>query len=51
MAVSDHRTELTANVIQDWAKDHKFAWHYIIPGKPTHNGYVESFNGHIRDEF
>ena len=25
-------------------------WHYIAPGKPTQNGYVESFNGRMRDE-
>jgi putative transposase len=26
------------------------AWHYIAPGKPTQNGFVELFNGRIRDE-
>ena len=25
-------------------------WHYIDPGKPQHNGYIESFNGSLRDE-
>jgi putative transposase len=25
-------------------------WHYIAPGKPTQNGFVESFNGRMRDE-
>jgi putative transposase len=25
-------------------------WHYIAPGKPQQNGYVESFNGRLRDE-
>ena len=25
-------------------------WHYIAPGKPMQNGYVESFNGRMRDE-
>ena len=27
-----------------------FPWHYIAPGKPMQNGYVESFNGRMRDE-
>ena len=25
-------------------------WHYIAPGKPIRNGFVESFNGRLRDE-
>jgi transposase InsO family protein len=25
-------------------------WHYIAPAKPMQNGYVESFNGRMRDE-
>ncbi|GAN88487.1 transposase [Komagataeibacter intermedius TF2] len=25
-------------------------WHYIAPGKPQQNGFVESFNGRLRDE-
>ena len=25
-------------------------WHYIAPGNPMQNGYVESFNGRMRDE-
>jgi transposase InsO family protein len=27
-----------------------FEWHYVAPGKPMQNGYVESFNGRMRDE-
>lgn len=25
-------------------------WHYIAPGKPQRNGFVELFNGRLRDE-
>ncbi|KAB1112942.1 IS3 family transposase [Neorhizobium galegae] len=50
MIVSDNGTELTSNAILAWSKDHKVEWHYIAPGKPMQNGYVESFNGHMRDE-
>jgi putative transposase len=28
----------------------KVEWHYIAPGKPMQNGYIESFNGRMRDE-
>ena len=48
--VSDNGTELTSNAILTWAGETKIDWHYIAPGKPTQNGYVESFNGRMRDE-
>ena len=50
MIVSDHGTELTSNAILGWTKDHGGEWHYIAPGKPMQNGYIESFNGRMRDE-
>jgi putative transposase len=50
MIVSDHGTELTSNAILGWTKDHGVEWHYIAPGKPMQNGYIESFNGRMRDE-
>jgi putative transposase len=33
-----------------WAEEHRIEWHYIAPGKPMQNGYIESFNGRMRDE-
>ena len=50
MVVSDNGTELTSNAILKWQEDRKVEWHYIAPGKPTQNGFVESFNGRLRDE-
>ena len=49
--VSDNGTELTSNAILGWADDTSVGWHYIAPGKPQQNGFVESFNGRLRDEF
>jgi putative transposase len=50
MFVSDNGTEFTSNVILAWSKDHRIDWHFIAPGKPMQNGYVESFNRRMRDE-
>ena len=50
MIVSDNGTEFTSTAILAWAEDQRVAWHYIAPGKPTQNGFVESFNGRMRDE-
>jgi putative transposase len=50
MVVSDNGTELTSNAILAWQQDRKVEWHYIAPGKPMQNGFVESFNGRLRDE-
>ena len=33
-----------------WSGDAGVEWHYIAPGKPTQNGFVERFNGRMRDE-
>jgi len=50
MVVSDNGTELTSNAILKWQEARKVEWHYIAPGKPMQNGFVESFNGRMRDE-
>ena len=45
MIVSDHGTEFTCNAMLAWCKDAAIDWHFIAPGKPMQNGFVESFNG------
>ena len=50
MIVSDNGTEFTSNAILAWAAEHGIDWHYIAPGRPMQNGFVESFNGRMRDE-
>ena len=50
MIVSDNGTEFTSHAILKWADEMKIEWHYIAPGKPQQNGFVESFNGRLRDE-
>ena len=48
--VSDNGTELTSNAVLHWAAEQGIEWHYIQPGKPMQNAFVESFNGRLRDE-
>ena len=43
MVVSDNGTELTSNAILKWQQERQVEWHYIAPGKPMQNGFVESF--------
>jgi len=50
MVVSDNGTELTSRTMLAWQQQHRVEWHYIAPGKPTQNGFIESFNGRLRDE-
>ncbi|MGE5506156.1 MAG: IS3 family transposase, partial [Actinomycetota bacterium] len=50
MVVSDNGTEFTSSAILRWAQDNCMQWHYIAPGKPMQNAFVESFNGRLRDE-
>jgi putative transposase len=48
--VSDNGTELTSMAVLKWCQETNVEWHYIQPGKPMQNGFVESFNGSFRDE-
>ncbi len=48
--VSDNGTEFTSMAILKWVQSTGIDWHYIAPGKPTQNAFIESFNGKLRDE-
>lgn len=48
--VSDNGTELTSMAILRWSQETGVEWHYIAPGKPQQNAFIESFNGRLRDE-
>lgn len=48
--VSDNETEFTSRAILKWANDNGVGWHYIDPGKPQQNAFIESFNGSLRNE-
>lgn len=50
MIVSDNGSEFTSNAILAWTDAARVEWHYIAPGKPMQNGFIESFNGRLRDE-
>ncbi len=43
-------TQKFGNSPLTFAATHRVKWHYIAPGKPMQNGFVESFNRRLRDE-
>ena len=48
--VCDNGTEYTSLVMFDWAQRSGVGLQFIQPGKPSQNGFCESFNGRVRDE-
>ena len=50
MCVSDNGTELTGMAVLRCCQEIRIEWHYIAPGKPTQNAFIERFNGRLRDE-
>lgn len=48
--VLDNGPELTGRALDAWAAQHHVSLRFIDPGKPSQNGFVESFNGRLRDE-
>ena len=47
---SDNGSEFTATKVRDWLGKIGVSTLFIEPGSPWENGYVESFNGKLRDE-
>ena len=47
---SDNGPEFTALVVRSWLKAFDIGPLFIEPGSPWENGYIESFNGKLRDE-
>jgi putative transposase len=47
---SDNGPEFTAKAIRKWLNDIGIKTLFIEPGSPWENGYIESFNGKMRDE-
>ena len=47
---ADNRPEFTARAVRDWLARVGAQTLFIEPGGPWENGYVESFNGKLRDE-
>jgi transposase InsO family protein len=47
---SDNGPEFTALAVRKWLSRMKVKTLFIEPGSPWENGYIESFNGKLRDE-
>jgi putative transposase len=48
--IPDNGSEFTSRAFDAWAYARGVKIDYIQPGKPMQNGFVESFNGTLRDE-
>lgn len=48
--VLDNGPENTSLAMLRWSIDHGVRLHFITPGKPVENAFVESFNARFRDE-
>ena len=48
--VVDNGPELAGQALDEWAYRNGVRLHFIEPGKPTQNAFIESFNGRFRDE-
>ena len=46
----DNGSEFCSRAMDDWAYRNGVMLDFIRPGKPAENGFIESFNGRLRDE-
>jgi len=46
----DNGAEFTSKALDHWAYSNGVYLDFIRPGRPVENGYIESFNGKLRDE-
>ena len=49
-SVLDNGPELAGKAVDQWAYERGVQLHFIEPGKPVQNAFVESFHGRLRDE-
>jgi putative transposase len=47
---ADNGSEFASKAMDAWTYQYGVHLEFIRPGKPTDNGYIESFNGRLRDE-
>jgi putative transposase len=47
----DNGSEFSSKCLDAWAVEHGVMLAFIRPGRPVENGFIESFNGRLRDEF
>lgn len=48
--VTDNGPEFAGQALDVWAYERGVKLHFIQPGKPIQNAFIESFNGKMRDE-
>jgi putative transposase len=48
--ICDNGSEFASKALESWAMDHDVRLCFIRPGRPVENGFIESFNGRLRDE-
>ena len=48
--VCDNGTEFTSLAMFDWSNQTRIDLQFIESGKPSQNGFIEAFNGRVRDQ-
>ena len=49
--ILDNGPEFSGTALDTWAGQHGLRRHFIQPGKPVQNAFIESFNGKFRDKY